>query len=67
MSLGKESIDRKPSKTPALDLLLAKVFLRLSPDTRFNRKAEELIDQGIDEFNEEPETPPAEQTPDTTS
>ncbi len=67
MSLDKESFNRKPSNTPALDLLLAKLFVRLSPDSRFNRETEELIDQEISEFNEEPATPPAEKTPNTAS
>jgi len=58
MGLDKESIDRKPSKTPALDLFFAKLCVRLSPDTRFTRKTEEKIDQEISEFNEEPATPP---------
>ncbi len=58
MGLDKESFNRKPSETPALDLFLAKLFVRLSPDTRLTRETEELIDQEISEFNEEPATPP---------
>jgi hypothetical protein len=66
MGLDKESLNRKPSKTPALDLLFAKVAARLMPDTPLTRKTEESIDQKIAEFNEEPVTPPAEKTPNTT-